>query len=96
MNTDPRRIIVTESCCDACNVHTVRVHHEHFPEMRVEGSNAELAAGHLANRLSSAHDYVPDAIHREAIRVALADTRAFLDRTGPIHPGRDLKAPQSC
>jgi hypothetical protein len=26
MNADPRRIIVTESCCQACDVHTVLVY----------------------------------------------------------------------
>ena len=41
MSADPRRIIVTESCCHACDVHTVLVHHQNFPEMRIEGMSAE-------------------------------------------------------
>lgn len=90
MSADPKRIIVTESCCEACSVHTVRVHHEKFPEMRVEGRTAEVAAGHLANRLSAAHDGVADASHREAIRNAIDDARAFLDRKGAAHPGREV------
>jgi hypothetical protein len=93
MNVDPRRIIVTESCCQACSGHTVLVHHERFPEMRVEGMTAEAAAGHLANRLSASRDSVSDPAHREAIGGALADTQAFLDRKGPAHPGRDVSGP---
>src|SRR5690242_16565448 len=37
MSNDPKRIIVTESLCNACSTHNVNVHHEHFPEMRIEG-----------------------------------------------------------
>ena len=44
MSADPRRIIVTESCCQACDVHTVQVYHQNFPEMRIEGMSAERAA----------------------------------------------------
>lgn len=93
MSDDPKRIIVTETCCEACSIHTVRVHHQQFPELRVEGMTAEMAAGHLVNRLSAAHDSVPDPAHREAIQGALGDTRAFLKRQGPAHPGRDLSGP---
>ena len=45
MNADPKRIIVTETCCHACSVRTVHVYHEHFPEMRVEDISAEHAPG---------------------------------------------------
>jgi hypothetical protein len=93
MSADPRRITVTESCCPACDVHTIQVHHQNFPEMRIEGMSAEQAAGHLVNRLESAHDTATDALHREAIQGALADARAFLDREGHAHPGRDISAP---
>jgi hypothetical protein len=90
MSADPKRIIVTESCCQACGVHVVLVHHETFPEMRVEALSAERAAGHLANRLKAILDSVPDPSHREAIEVAIADTQAFLGREGYAHPARDI------
>lgn len=93
-SADPRRIIVTESCCHACSVHAVLVHHETFPELQVGGPSAEWAAGHLVNRLAAAHDTAIDALHREAIQGALADARAFLDREGCAHPGRDVSGPQ--
>jgi hypothetical protein len=90
MSTDPRRIIVTESCCRACSAQTVLVHHQTFPELRVEGMSAEQAAGHLANRLEATLDSTPDPWHREAIQVAITDTQAFLSRKGYTHPARDI------
>lgn len=88
MNADPKRVIVTESCCHACSVRTTIVHHESFPEMRAEGMDAAMAAEHLANRLAASIDSMSDPASRAAIGSALADTRAFLDRAGPVHLGR--------
>jgi hypothetical protein len=61
--------------------------------MRIEGMSAEQAADHLADRLAAAFDTVSDPSHREAVRVAIDDTRAFLDREGHAHLGRDVSAP---
>ena len=93
MGKDPRRIIVTECLCNACSTHTVEVYHQSFPEMRIEGMSAEQACAHLAERLRAALDSVSDPSHREAVRVAIDDTRAFLDREGAAHPARDLSRP---
>ena len=93
MSADPRRVIVTESCCQACDVHTVLVHHQGFPEMQIEGMSAEQAADHLVDRLTASLDSVCDLSHREAVRVAIDDTQAFLDREGAVHPARDLSGP---
>lgn len=90
MSNDPRRIIVTESCCQACSVHTILVYHQTLPELRVEGLSAEKAAGQLVNRLRAALDSALDPSQREPIQVALADAQVFLDREGYVHPGRDL------
>jgi hypothetical protein len=95
MSVDPRRIIVTESCCHTCDVHTVQVHHESFPEMRIEGATAERAADVLADRLTAALDSVCDTTHSEAVRVAIDDTRAFLAREGAVHLARDLPGPSA-
>ena len=71
MSNDPRRmVIVTESRCPSCSVHTVLVHHQTFPELRIEGLSAEKAAGHLVNRLGAALDSTLDPLHREAIQHA--------------------------
>jgi hypothetical protein len=93
MSADPKRIIVTESRCHTCSVHTVLVHHQTFPELRIEGLSAEKAAGHLVNRLGAALDSALDPLQREPIQLALADAQAFLNREGYAHPGRDVLAP---
>lgn len=93
MSADPRRILVTESCCHACSTRTVHVHHQSFPEMRVEGMSPEQAADHLAERLTASLDTVSDASHRETVREAIDDTRAFLNREGAPYPARDLTEP---
>lgn len=96
-NTDPKRIIVTESCCHACSVRTIVVHHQQFPELRIEDVSAEHAAQHLVNRLEAQRGVAPDPSRREVLRQAIDDARAFLDREGPVHLGRDAQgnAPQS-
>jgi hypothetical protein len=50
----------------------------------------ERAADLLADRLTAALDSVSDPSHREAVRVAIDDTQAFLDRERAVHPARDL------
>lgn len=93
MSADPRRIIVTENCCQACDVHTVLVHHRNFPEMRIKGMSAEQAAEHLANQLAATLDSVSDPAHRATVQAAIGDTRAFLDREGAVQSARELSAP---
>ncbi len=90
MNADSRRIIVTETCCPSCSIHTVHVHHQDFPELRVEALSAERAAGHLANRLKAALDTVSEPSRREAVLRALADAQAFLGPEGAAHIARDI------
>ena len=95
MSADPKRIVVTESCCHACSVRTVHVYHNHFPEMHVEDISAEHAAGLLVNRLEAAGGTNPDSLHRETLRQAVDDLRAFLNHEGPIHLGRDAQGDPS-
>lgn len=80
VDADPERIVVTESCCHACKVHSFLVHHQMFPEMRMEAMSADRAAQQLANRLESALGMVLDPHDRQEIRQAIDDARAFLDR----------------
>jgi hypothetical protein len=79
-NADPKRIIVTESCCHACRIHTFLVHHQAFPEMRMENMSADRAASLLANRLESALGMISDPQHRAEVRLAIDDARAFVHR----------------
>ncbi len=89
-SADSKRIIVTRSFCETCGVPVVLVHHETFPEMRVEALSAERAAGHFVDRLKAILDSAPDASHREDVLRALADAQAFLNREGAPHLARDL------
>jgi hypothetical protein len=89
VDADARRIIVTDSSCRACSVRTIYVYHENFPEMRIEDISAEQAALHLASRLEIARASASDSLHRDAVRQAIDDVRAFLDRQGAAHVGRD-------
>ncbi|HEX6964126.1 MAG TPA: hypothetical protein VF175_19820, partial [Lacipirellula sp.] len=63
MNVDPKQIIVTDSACVACGAGTLQVHHQSFPEMRIEGHSAQEAAERLASRLESALDVAVDPPH---------------------------------
>jgi hypothetical protein len=96
-SADPKRIVVTESCCHACSARNILVHHGQFPELCIEDVSAEHAAKHLVNRLEAQRGTAPDSLHREALRQAIDDVRAFLDREGPVHLGRDTQGypPQS-
>lgn len=82
MNADSTRLIVTASCCHACDVHTIRVHHQHFPELELEGVTARHAADHLVDRLTASLDSVSDSTRSAAVRDAIADIRAFLHDDG--------------
>jgi hypothetical protein len=92
MNTQASRVIVTDHACSTCGGESIQVYHGGFPELRVGGSSAGEAAERLAARLESSLATVADKAHRDPALQALADVRAFVDRQGPAHPGRDLKA----
>lgn len=81
-NVDPKRIVVTESRCHACDIHSFLVHHQTFPETCIEAMSVDRAAQQLANRLKSALGMVSDLHHRREIRQAIGDARSFLDGEG--------------
>lgn len=85
IDADPKRIVLTESRCQVCGVHAVLVHHESFPEMRVEALSVERAGEHLANRLEAVLDSATDPSSHETVLRALADARSFLG--GIAHVG---------
>jgi hypothetical protein len=76
MTADPNRIIVTTGA----TAHAVQVHHHDIPELHSDGESPEIAAENSARALTREIDHVPDDHHREAIRRALADVRAFVER----------------
>jgi hypothetical protein len=89
MSADARKLTVTEDQCGVCDTEMVVVFHQSFPELRISGPSAEQAAGQLANRLEGSLEAVADPAHREPVRQAIADVRAFLEREGAPHPARD-------
>ncbi len=91
MSSDPKRIIVTESRCNAGSVHTVLVYHQNFPEMHIEDVSPEAAAKHLVNRFEASRGVAPDSLHRDALRLAIDDVRAFLEYDEHIHHGHDAQ-----
>ena len=90
MSADPKRMIVTESRCHACDARSFLVHHQTFPEMRIEAMSADRAARQLANRMESALGMVSDPQNREAVRLAIDDARAFVDWERGAHSGCDV------
>jgi hypothetical protein len=90
MNTDPTRIVVTETRCRMCGVPIFQIYHQAFAVMRVEAASTEEAAGSLVNRLGAAVGDAADPLIREEVRSALADARAFLDGARYANPGRDV------
>jgi hypothetical protein len=92
MNANPNNVIVMDYACKTCGGESIQVYHEHFPELRVAGPSAGEAAERLAMRLENSLSTVADSGHRDPALQALADVRAFVDRQGAVHPGRDLKA----
>ncbi len=84
MNADARKLTITKQSCGTCGTGTTRVVHQTFPELQISGRIAEQAVAQLAGRLTVAMDVVADP-HREPLRQAIADTRAFLDRQGAAH-----------
>jgi hypothetical protein len=93
MSADPNRIIVSKSCCQVCRVPIVQVYHRDFAAMRVEAGSVVEAAGSLVNRLGAAISDAVDPSIREAVRSALADTRAFLDGESYACPERPTSVP---
>jgi quercetin dioxygenase-like cupin family protein len=80
MAADPKMIVATEKCCNACGTPRVNIHHQSFPEMWISGESLEQAAANLAIRLVTNLDAVSDPSHRERVRLAIADVQAYLSR----------------
>jgi hypothetical protein len=92
MRADARKITVAESPCDLCGTKRTFVFHQAFPELRIAGPSTEQAAQQLEARLTADLDVVADPAHREPVRLAIADVRAFLDWVGAAHADRDIQA----
>ena len=79
MTGDPRMVVVTEECCNACGTPRLEVHHQSFPEMRISGESLDQAVDELVRRLESNLTAVSDPMHRAPVQLAIAEVQAFMD-----------------
>jgi quercetin dioxygenase-like cupin family protein len=73
-------VVVTEEFCNACGTPRVNVHHQSFPELRINGESPDQAVDELVIRLKSNLTAASDPMHRGPIQLAIADVQAFIDR----------------
>ncbi len=73
MATEQDRVIVSTGSTAQATL----VHHRDFPEIRAEGENPSVAAGHLANHLTRALDSALTKWRRDAIETAIAEVQEF-------------------
>lgn len=95
MGADSRNVVVIENSCNICGGEAISIYHQNFPELRVGGQSACEAAERLANRLGSALDVVVDPAHREPVRQAIADVKAFLNDQEGETPVSGLSRPRT-
>jgi hypothetical protein len=77
MAADPNLVIVTTGS----TAHAVQVHHRDIPELHADGESPEIAAANLAQDLAREIEDVTDTSRREVFQQALADVRAFIERS---------------
>jgi hypothetical protein len=85
MMTDPIRVIVTTGSTALA----AQVHHQDIPELNADGESPESAAVNLAKDLARAIEGAADDFRREALQRALADVRAFIDRSTRSHAEKE-------
>ena len=76
--TDPTRVIVMTGAVP----HPIMVHHRDFPDLSADGESPAIAARNLAQDLAREIELADDEMHREPLRHALDDVRAYIDRAG--------------
>ena len=78
MSTDKRHVVVNDSLCGHCSIHSQRFHHRDFPEIWSEAGNDDEGARHLSCQLTRARESTCDDWQREAVDRAIADVDAFI------------------
>lgn len=73
MSTDESRLIVEDAMCASCSVHTKRVHHREYPEIRAECGSLTEAVAYLIIQLTSARENIQSNWRRESIDRAIAE-----------------------
>ncbi len=76
MTTEPSKVTATAGATPD----SVRIYHNDFPDLRAGGDSVEDAAANLVQGLTRAIDEAEDAVHRDSLRQAIAEVRAFIER----------------
>lgn len=79
MSVDKSRVIVEDALCACCAVHTMRVRHREFPEIRAECGTVAEGVAHLIGQLKCSRENVIRKWQQELIDHAVADATAYLD-----------------
>ncbi|SIO61323.1 hypothetical protein SAMN05444166_6722 [Singulisphaera sp. GP187] len=88
MRTDQCHLIVEDALCASCSVHTTRVHHSDFPEIRAECGSVADGVALLVKHLKCARENAQSNWRHELIDRAIADATEFLNamaEAGPNH-----------
>src|SRR4029078_2511873 len=80
MTGNPEMVVVTEEFCNACGTPRVNVHHQSFPELRINGESPDQAVDELVIRLKSNPTARSYPMHRAPVQLAIADVQVFIDR----------------
>lgn len=81
MTTNPAQVIVTGEHHGGALAHQLSAYHRGVPEVRGEGSCAADAVLRLADLLRVTLDNAPSDWRREIIEQAIADVRAYAERS---------------
>jgi len=76
MTTEPSKVTATAGATPD----SVRVSHDDFPELRADGDSLEDAAANLVQGLTRAIIDTEDDAHRDSLRQAIAEVRAWIER----------------
>jgi hypothetical protein len=76
MTTEPSKVTATAGATPD----SVLVSHNGFPNLRAEGDTPEDAAANLVQGRTRASTDTEDAAHRDALRQAIAEVQAFIER----------------
>lgn len=88
------RLIVEDATCAHSSVHTLRVHHREFPEIRAEAGSLAEGITHLIAQLKCAREHVGSQWHRDLMDRAIVEATESLDTL--IEAGQDNETSCVC
>ncbi|AGA26839.1 hypothetical protein [Singulisphaera acidiphila] len=95
MLTHQNRLIVEDALCASRSVHTLRVHHCEFPEIRAECSTVAEGVTHLIVQLKCARENIQSKWRCDLIDRAIDDANELLQAMAEAELNKD-NAPCEC